>query len=345
MLKVRRFATVWVAALMLATTACSGSAVNSGEGDDEGGGGGGVDTIKVSAGSSLITDLPDYVAEANGFYRDRGVQVDRIQTQSAGQASQLVITGEAHTARGLVPSIQAWEKSDGSADLISVADTIIRPPYVMVTAPEIKRWDQLSGKTIGIASPTDNGTIVSKDAFGQKGVTKPDFVPAGGSTERFSALKSGAIDALLMFPPVNFKATSEGLNDIGYLPETLGEDWQFTFNSVIVSKKWAAKNSDMLVKYLQAIDDALQWMAKPENKEKTIEILAKATKSSVEDAKRSYELTHEGASVFADRVGVQRTASKRVLDDLVEFGHVEEKGLTIDQFLDDSYAKHARGES
>jgi ABC-type nitrate/sulfonate/bicarbonate transport system substrate-binding protein len=335
----RTLATAWAAVLALSTAACAGSAVRSGGGGDS-------DTIRVSAGSSLITDLPDYVAEANGFYRAHGVKIDRISTQSAGQASQLVVSGAADTGRGLAPSIQAWQNSGGSADLVSVADTIIRPPYVMVTSAKIKSWDQLSGKTIGVASPTDNGTVVAKDAFARKGVTEPGYIPAGGTTERFSALQKGAINATLMFPPTNFAIAGKGLNDIGYLPEELGKSWQYTFNSVIVSKRWAKAHSGTLVKYLQATDDALRWIAKPANKAKTIQILAKATKSSTANAEKTYDLTVAGkVPVFARRVGVQRTASARVLDDLVKFGYVKKSGLTIDQFLDDSYAKRARGTS
>jgi NitT/TauT family transport system substrate-binding protein len=326
----------WTCALALVATACTGNAATSPDG---------LTTIRVSVGASLITDLPDYVAEANGFYRDHGLTLERISTQSAGQATQLVVTGAADTARGLVPSIQAWENSGGSLDLISVADTLIRPPYVMVTSSEITGWEQLSGKIIGIATPTDNGTIISRDAFEQKGVVNPDLVPAGGSSDRFSALQKGAIDATLMFPPVNFTATSEGMNDIGYLPDVLGPDWKFTFNSVIVSKRWAEDNADTLVSYLAALDDALRWIADPSNRARTIEILAEATDSSTEDAQRSYDLTIAGAApVFADRVGVQRDASARVLDDLVKFGYVKDAGLTIDQFLDDSYATRAREE-
>lgn len=335
-----KLATAGAVALVLTTTACAGSAVREGSG-------GGGNTIRVSTGASLITDLPDYVADANGFYKKQGVKIERISTQHSSEASQLVISGGADTARGLVPTVQAWAKSGHSVDLVSVADLIIRPPYVMVGSPDVKRWKQLTGKKIGIASPTDNGTIISRDAFKAKGVGRTDLITAGGTSERFSALKKKAIDATLMFPPVNFKAVNdEGMTDLGYLPKVLGSDWEFTFNSVIVSKKWAEQHSDVLVKYLKALDESLRWLSDPANRQKTIEILAKATKSTTKEAAKTYDLTVAGKpAVFASRIGVRRPASARVINDLIRFGYLKKQpDLNVDQFLDDGYAKRARGE-
>jgi NitT/TauT family transport system substrate-binding protein len=328
----------------LVTAACSGS--GSGDQSASGSSSGGVQTLKVAAGSKLLTDWDDYVAEAKGYYADHGVKVDRVTTQTASAATQLQVTGEISVGRGLPPAVQADVKSNGGIKLIDVADTLVRPPFTVNAASSINGYQDLAGKTVAVSTPTDSTTVVTQEALSKLGIStdKIDMNPVGGTAERLAGLEQGAVQATLMLPPLNFKAEGEGFHRIGYIPDDLGQNFKFAFTSVIVNSDWAKKNKDLLVNYLRSRNDALKFMADKNNREAVSSILAKATDIDDATAQQIYDLTIGGKySAFNDRIGVDTGAAQGVLDGLELGGFLKtrEKAAT---YTDDSYAKDARND-
>lgn len=336
---------VFVAGLVtvaLVTAACGGS--GSGDQSASGTSSSGVQTVKVAAGSKLLTDWDDYIADAKGYYTKHGVKVDRVTTQTASAATQLQVTGEISIGRGLPPAVQADVKSNGNIELIDVADTLIRPPFTVNAASSINSYQDLVGKTVAVSTPTDSTTVVTQQAFTKLGLPtdKMDFNPVGGTAERLAGLEQGAVQATLMLPPLNFKAESEGFHRIGYIPDDLGAGYKFAFTSVIVNRDWAKKNKDLLVKYLAARNDALKFMADKNNRAEVSSILAKATGVDDATAQKIYDLTIGGKySAFNDKIGVDTAAAQGVLDGLKDGGFLKKQEKAAD-YTDDSYAKAAR---
>lgn len=335
-----------VAGVVMLAAACgsgsSGNGANAAAGSSQSSGS--VQTIKVASGAKLMTDWDDYVADAKGFYANHRVKVDRISTQTASEATQLQVTGEINLGRGLPPAVQADVKSNGVVQLIDVADMLIRPPFTVNAKSGIKSYQDLVGKSVAVSTPTDSTTVVTKFAFKKLGLPldKIDMNPVGGTAERLAGLEKGAVDATAMLPPLNFKAESNGFHRIGYLPDDLGADTKFAFTSVIVDKTWAAKNKDLLVRYLQSRNDALKFMADKANKTQVVQILAKATKIDEAVATKIYDLTIGGKyDAFATQIGVNKGAAQGVLDALQVGGFLKSQEL-VDNFVDDSYALAAR---
>jgi len=336
----RGIAGATLVALVLATSACGS--------DDEGGGtasgDGGTTTLKVAAGAKLLTDWDDYVADAKGYYTEHGLTIDRVTTQTASAAAQLQVTGEIQIGRGLPPAVQADVNSNGAVHQISVADTLIRPPFTVNAAAEITSYEDLVGKTVAVSTPTDSTTVVTDLALQQLGLPldQIELNPVGGSADRLAGLQQGAVQATALLPPLNFQAEAAGFHRLGYLPDDLGDDFQFAFNSVIVDRDWAEDNKDVLVSYLAARNDALKFMADPANAEEVASILAEATGIEQDVATQVYDLTIGGQySAFNTEIGIDTAAAQGVLDGLQAGGFLKQHEDAAD-YTDDSYAKAAR---
>ena len=64
---------------------------------------------------------------------------------------------------------------------------------------------------------------------------------AGSSTDRFAALKSGAVDATILTTPYDFQAKTAGYTELDDLTKHLPAT-QYAGNGVVVGTQWAAKN-------------------------------------------------------------------------------------------------------
>lgn len=327
-----------LAIALMATTGCGadGSDTNAD----------GTTTVRIASGAKLVTDWDDYVAEDLGFYKDNGITVDRISTKTAQAATQLLVSGGADFGRGIPPAIQANVRSDGGVELVSLADMMIRPPFVLYGSEGVETYDDLEGESVAMSTETDSTTIVTYDVLQEQGLSQDDVdgLTVGGTTDRYAGLIQGAVAATALLPPVNLQAEADGMPRIGYFPEDMGADWKFSFTSIIASTDWASENEDSVVGFLKARDEALQWLADEGNRDEAVQILADNIEISTEDADQIYELMMTGDTrSFADRIGVDEDASGRVLDDLVAQGFVP-PGSSIDEFVDDSYAATARGD-
>jgi NitT/TauT family transport system substrate-binding protein len=303
------------------------------------------DTIVVASGAATVTDFDDYVAREKGFYAAHHVKTEYLATQTASQAIQLMATGEADVGRGLSDAIQANVSTGRKLDYISVADMLTRPPHVLMTTGA-KDFGAISRDKIGISSPTDNTTIVTDGLLAGKSIdpTKANLIPAGGTSSRLAAMQAGGVKATLLLPPANFKAAKEAhLTSVGSVPQLLGPDWHYSFTSIVVDRRWAELNRGLLVRFLQARDDALRWLADPANKQEAIKILEKYTEAKPSPAEKTYDLISDPRlRAFATRIGVDRTADTSVLHVLQDAGVLKQRNLDVARFADDSYAAEAR---
>lgn len=307
---------------------------------------GGPYPVVFTAGAKTVTDWDHFIAVDQGFYKKYAVELDEVSTETAGAATQLLVTGDAQVGRGLPPMIQAVAGSNGGVKLLDVGDLLIRPPHELHAAPGIKSFKDLVGKNVGTSSPTDSATIVTRDVLRRLDIdaSKVNIVAAGGTAARLSGLESGALDATLLLPPVNFTATDQGYPAAGYVPKVLGPDYYFAFSSVIVNPNWASKNENALVAFLKARGEALRFLADPANKAEAIRILAKDTKIEESVAEQTYDLLGIGTklSAFNSDIGVHQGAAGEVLDALQAFDQAP-ADLKLDTLVDDSYAAKARG--
>ena len=112
---------------------------------------------------------------------------------------------------GIVDPIRAIEK--GAPIAIWRVD-MQAPPYALLAKPAIKSIKELKGKTISIGGAKDITRIFVERMLVPNGVNPAnvDYVFAGATSARLSALQSGAVDAAILTSPHQFLCRGRGLH-------------------------------------------------------------------------------------------------------------------------------------
>jgi ABC-type nitrate/sulfonate/bicarbonate transport system substrate-binding protein len=95
--------------------------------------------------------------------------------------------------------------------------------FALVTAPEIERWEDLRGRTVALHSPnavsTVTGRVMVDERLDYSAAVDYEFII--GTPNRLSAIKSGEVDAAVVFVSGALQAEREGF------ARTLGYPWEF----------------------------------------------------------------------------------------------------------------------
>ena len=157
--------------------------------------------------------LPFVIAEEKGFFKSEGlntvVVVMQNQVVVQGVLSRNVDYGGTFSnfvgaALAGLPLRIVMAAMDGS-------------DHVLVTSQKIKRVEDLRGKIIGISSfggtPHSEVVMILKK-YGMNPEKDVTFVQVGGSSRRYAALESGAIQGAMLVPPFNKIGRKRGFNEL-----------------------------------------------------------------------------------------------------------------------------------
>src|SRR6266403_1955998 len=155
-----------------------------------------------------------WVAQEEGLFKKNGLEVELIHIPSTSRAIQTLLAGElAYTYMDGRTAVQATLKG---ADAVIIAGVANRLVFSFIARPEIKNFNDLKGKKIGITrlgSSTHSVTLWVMNKFG----LKPDeyqMLQLVDVPNIFTAIVAGQIDAGALSPPTNFRARKAGLSEL-----------------------------------------------------------------------------------------------------------------------------------
>ena len=133
---------------------------------------------------------------------------------------------------------------------------------------------------------------------------------AGATPARYAALKSGAVDAVILFPPFNLLALADGFSDLGgvvdYAPN-------LPFSGTSVNKTWAEANKAVVDRYLRAINRAIDFFNTDANRDRAIAIMVDAMKGKQEDLAKTYDFFRR-INFYSPTPQVSRTKVNEIIN-------------------------------
>jgi NitT/TauT family transport system substrate-binding protein len=155
-----------------------------------------------------------------GFFKDEGVNVDKVQMQPALGVKALM--------SGDVDYLLAWGSALRAAvtgvPIKAVVGFADRPLHVLIARPEIKTPKDLKGKVIGVDSVAGTVDYLSRVAvrhFGMEPDRDVTIIVTGESPTRLVALRAGSIDATPIDVAFAVKAEDEGFRRLVYLGDLI----------------------------------------------------------------------------------------------------------------------------
>ena len=155
-----------------------------------------------------------------------------------------------------------------------------------------------------------------------------DFVFAGATSARFSALQSGAVDAAILTVPFNFYGESAGFNNLGFTFDTLPD---MPFAGMAVNRNWAAANPKVVETFLGVIVKGVAWFEDAANRDAAVKLMVAHSKAKREDVEKSYDFLR-GKHLFEPTGKVSKKKVGAVVDALRELG-VGPAGFPIDNLF------------
>ena len=281
------------------------------------------------------SEWPVYIAAAEGFYKDEGLNVSIIEGNSPPNVINLVATNGANMVdNGCDSEIAAVSHS---LPLKIVAPMFGVNPYSLVVLPSIKSWADLKGKSVMLGTKQDVTAIALGSLAAAHKLTLDDFqiVIGGNSTARYAGLQSGQVQGAMLGQPFDLLAQSKGDVILATASDTI-KNWAFT--CIAANNDWAAKNRSTVVKFLRAVRKAIQYGYA--NKAGAVAVLVDKTKVDPAIANAAWDVDFGKWKAFNPSLKLSMDAIQNVGKYQVQFGVVPAMPAMSDLY-DASYAAEA----
>lgn len=161
----------------------------------------------------------------------------------------------------------------------------------LLVQPQINSYEDIRGKAVGVDALDTAYAFQLYAMLKQKGLNKGDYTmrSIGSSARRLDAIRNDrSMVATMLNPPFSFIAIRDaGWKDWGPAVRALGP-YQGTGGYVL--RSWAAANSDVLIRYVQAYVEGLRYALDPRNRDKSIKLLIDSIKLPPDIAAQAYDV-------------------------------------------------------
>lgn len=219
-----------------------------------------------------------------------------------------------------------------TAILMSFVNTM---EHSIFSAPAIKTPTDIKGKMIGVSrsgSSDDYGARVAVRKWGLEPDKDVSFVSVGGPPDRFVALQSGRVHAVLIQPPLTVRARKAGFHELAALAD-LGLDYLGT--SLVTSRSVIDKKRELVRRVVTAFVEGIHFYKT--NKEASLRSIAKLMK--IDDAEAIEESYNAYAVKFMARVPYPDPKGIEVILKDIEKTVPKAKGVDPTSFLEPRFLR------
>jgi ABC-type nitrate/sulfonate/bicarbonate transport system substrate-binding protein len=214
-----------------------------------------------------------------------------------------MLSGDVAFAYG--PSVPVINASLRGSDLVLIGNTGNSLVFSIMARPEVKQPAQLRGKKVGVTRLGGSTDWALDAALNKWGLERAQMtvIQTGGMPEGMAGLTSGALDAVVLSPPSNFRAAKAGmheLEDVGQLKIV------FPNTPLSAARSYIRANREIALRFLRGFAQGLNRLRA--DKEFSMKVLSKYTK--VTDAETLGQLHQTyGVRYSGDRIPYVRPES------------------------------------
>ena len=238
--------------------------------------------IVIGTPSRGLFEFPVVVASRKGYFKDEGLDTDKVQMQPAIAVKALV--------SGDIDYLLAWGSAVRAAvtgvPIKAVVGIASRPLHVLIARAEIKSPKDLKGKVIGVDSVAGTVDYLSRVAvrhFGFEPEKDVKIIVTGESPTRLAALRAGSIDATPIDVAFAMKAEDEGFKRLLYL----GDIIELPLSGIAVMEKRIRTQREQVKKVVRATLRGTRFMK--QNRAETIQMLADYLRITPSQSAKAYD--------------------------------------------------------
>jgi ABC-type nitrate/sulfonate/bicarbonate transport system substrate-binding protein len=296
-------------------------------------------TLRFGQVTLIAQQWPLFVGEAKGVFEAEGITLDVTVFRLSSDAARALSSDSVDLSNVAADSgILAVENG---ADTISIAGVMNKPLYNFMVSPDVRTVADLRGKTLGASDLKDGSTILLQRVLEKQGLRPSDYdmVQAGGTPDRFAALKTGAIAGTMISQPNDFLAMADGYPSLLLVSDVIPD---YQFSTIAVRRSWAQRNEDVLLRFLRAYARACEWMYEPGNKAEAIRVLVNKLNINEDIARKTYELYVEYAQGLPKAGELNLDGMRGLMDIMTEMGNLPRPTPPLEKYADPTYLERAR---
>jgi NitT/TauT family transport system substrate-binding protein len=228
-----------------------------------------------------------YTALDNRLFEKYGLKAELLLVRGAGLSMAALTANELQflycTGDAILPSLAA------GAEAKMIASPLVGSPWVIIARKELKRVEDLKGKTFIATRPggtPDNliRALMKKLSYGADDL-KIRHMGRARQTEAYNALQQDLGHAAMVTPPLDARARRDGFNVIYHL-----DDLQLPaiYSSLFTNEKMLRERPAIVQKFVAAMAEAVHFVEKNPDKAKASITRALALKDA-ESAQSVYD--------------------------------------------------------
>ena len=274
--------------------------------------------VRMSLSSRSNTNTSYYVAQARGFFKDEGLELEFIQINPR-LGAMAVLNGDVTFTTSFVSTFRGIAQG---LPMKTVFILLKKGTYHLMVRPDlIKDIQDLKGKKLGVTAVNGGDHIIGRELMRMKGLdpNQVQAIAVGDPSLRLQAAISGAVQAVSVPPPYDLLLEQKGLKSISGPPE-IG----VPSSGLFAADRTIKENPLVLRRTIRATLKANRFLEA--NREETLRIMTKYVPQSLETAGRSYDvefksLAKDGQMTDAEiEFQLERLADKkRPLDEIRDF--------------------------
>lgn len=254
-----------------------------------------------------------YVGKEGGYYEKYGIDADIFFQGASSEIIQAMLAGDAQLAGIGGPAIVSNVIAGG--DVIQIAALVKTFTIPLYSQPSVKTLADLRGQKVGVSRFGSVTHITALAVLQKAGIAKDvTIVQTGGVPESAAALASGAVAAATVLPPQSLLLKDKGYRELVGLKELRELNIPFVENGVAVRRSFAAKNPDVVKRFLKGSLEALKRVF--DDKNYAMKVLGQYTK--VTDPKLLEDSYDWAAAAYVKDPRVPADALKALVEKMVE---------------------------
>jgi NitT/TauT family transport system substrate-binding protein len=231
---------------------------------------------------------PLWIADEQGLFTKYGLDVQPIYLRGAPTLVAGLASGDMHLGRS--GGSAALAAIAAGHDFKMVATFSSHNTYDLVTRPNIKRAEDLRGKSFGLTSiggTTWMGALLWLEHLGLDPQRDKILLQVvGDQTIQAQAVETGIVDAVVLDGVFSRRLKQKGLNIMGEYNDL---NQRIVGQAMIVPHPFLLKSPDIVENYLKAEIEALALAFSPKNKPIVIKTLMRHLKVDAAAAEEGYQ--------------------------------------------------------
>jgi NitT/TauT family transport system substrate-binding protein len=293
--------------------------------------------VRVGLSSVSATNGSIWVAEDKGLFRKHGIDVEVIVVGGGGaRVVSSLVAGDLHfSVGGGEGSVRSQIRG---ADTVIAASSLSKGLQRIMARPEIKSYQELKGRRIGITQYGSAAHLVLLLML-KKWNMRTDQVQilqVGSSPAMLASLDKGGIDAAVLTLPTFFVAEDRGYRTVG---DPITMDIFYLQNTLESTRGFLRKNRDGSLRFMRGYIEGIAYFKK--NKSESLDVMRKKLRIQSEQERdnryleQSYNLL---ANAYNDIPYPALKSVQTIIDKIAE-DEPKAKERDVKSFVDDSFVK------